>query len=173
MASSTDSTASGDLIRLEQITLRVGGRWILPDTSWTIAQGQNWVILGPNGSGKTSLTAALTGEVPVVAGRRWLNPDAIRPRDMVRLSFETHRRLIARDEAREAESREEARRAEQRQEAADRAAKCQQNRARLQSYNESRRLYREDENGERVYLDGPEREEAEQKVRELIAEYCD
>jgi ABC-type molybdenum transport system ATPase subunit/photorepair protein PhrA len=78
MASSTDSTTSGDLIRLEQITLRVGGRWILPDTSWTIAQGQNWVILGPNGSGKTSLTAALTGEVPVVAGRRWLNPDAIR-----------------------------------------------------------------------------------------------
>ena len=44
-------------------------------------------------------TAALTGEVPVVAGRRWLNPDAIRPRDMVRLSFETHQRLIARDEA--------------------------------------------------------------------------
>ena len=72
MASSTDSSASGDLIRLEQITLRVGGRWILPDTSWTIAQGQNWVILGPDGSGKTSLTAALTGEVPVVAGRRWL-----------------------------------------------------------------------------------------------------
>lgn len=99
MATSTDSTSSGDLIRLEQITLRVGGRWILPDTSWTIAQGQNWVIQGPNGSGKTSLTAALTGEVPVVAGRRWLNPDAIRPRDIVRLSFETHRRLIARDEA--------------------------------------------------------------------------
>ena len=81
-------------------------------------------------------------------------------------------REAARDEAREAESREEARAAEQRQEAADRAAKCQQNRARLQTYNESRRLYREDENGERVYLDGPQREEAEQKVRELIAEYC-
>ena len=89
-----DSSTSGDLIRLEQITLRVGGRWILPDTSWTIAQGQNWVILGPNGSGKTSLTAALTGEVPVVAGRRWLNPDAIRPRDMVRISFENHQRLL-------------------------------------------------------------------------------
>ncbi len=96
-----DSAASGDLIRLEHVTLRVGGRWILPDTSWTIAKGQHWVVLGPNGSGKTSLTAALTGEVPVVAGWRWLNPDAIRPRDMVRLSFETHQRLIARDEARD------------------------------------------------------------------------
>jgi len=87
------------LIRLENITLRVGGRWILPGTSWTIRQGQNWVVLGPNGSGKTSLTAALTGEVPVVAGRRWLNTDVIREEDMARLAFDTHQRLIARDEA--------------------------------------------------------------------------
>ena len=81
-------------------------------------------------------------------------------------------REAAREEAREAESREEASAAERRQEAADRAAKCQENRSRLQTYTESRRLYREDENGERVYLDGDQREEAEAKVRELIAEYC-
>jgi len=87
------------LIRLENITLRVGGRWLLPGTSWTIRQGQNWVVLGANGSGKTSLTAALTGEVPVVAGRRWLNPDLIREEHMARLAFDTHQRLIARDEA--------------------------------------------------------------------------
>lgn len=89
------------LVRLENVTLRVGGRWILPDTSWTIRKGQNWAVLGPNGSGKSSLTAALTGEVPVVAGRRRLNTDRLREEDMVRLSFETHRRLIARDEARD------------------------------------------------------------------------
>ena len=96
-----EATTSDDLIRLENVTLRVGGRWILPNTSWAIRRGQNWVVLGPNGSGKTSLTAALTGEVPVVAGRRWLNPDGIREQDMARLSFETHRQLIARDEARD------------------------------------------------------------------------
>jgi molybdate transport system ATP-binding protein len=84
---------------MEGITLRVGGRWILPGTSWTIQRGQNWVVLGANGSGKTSLTAALTGEVPVVAGRRWLNPDGIQEEDMARLAFDTHQRLIARDEA--------------------------------------------------------------------------
>ena len=101
MGPPTVSIPSNDLIRLENITLRVGGRWILPNTSWTICRGQNWVVLGPNGSGKTSLTAALTGEVPVVAGRRWLNPDGLRDQDMARLSFETHRQLIARDEARD------------------------------------------------------------------------
>jgi molybdate transport system ATP-binding protein len=93
------------LIRLENVTLRVGGRWILPETSWTIRRGQNWVVMGPNGSGKTSLTAALTGEVPVVAGLRRLNPEAFREADMARLAFDTHQRLIARDEARD-ESRE-------------------------------------------------------------------
>lgn len=101
MGAPTEATTSDDLIRLEKVTLRVGGRWILPNTSWTIRRGQNWVVLGPNGSGKTSLTAALTGEVPVVAGRRWLNPDGIREQDMARLGFETHQQLIARDEARD------------------------------------------------------------------------
>lgn len=99
MSPPAKAITSDDLIRLENTTLRVGGRWILPNTSWTICRGQNWVVWGPNGSGKTSLTAALTGDVPVVAGRRWLNPDAIRKQDMARLSFETHRQLIARDEA--------------------------------------------------------------------------
>ena len=82
-----EATTSDDLIRLENVTLRVGGRWILPNTSWAIRRGQNWVVLGPNGAGKTSLTAALTGEVPVVAGRRWLNPDGIREQDMACLLY--------------------------------------------------------------------------------------
>ena len=43
---------------------------------------------------------------------------------------------------------------------------------RLQTYTESRRLYREDENGERDYLDDNAREQAEQQVRDLIDEYC-
>lgn len=105
MPSLPEGTIPDTLIRLEGITLRVGGRWILPGTSWTIRRGQNWVVLGANGSGKTSLTAALTGEVPVVAGRRWLNPELMRDGDMARLAFDTHQRLIARDEARD-EARE-------------------------------------------------------------------
>jgi molybdate transport system ATP-binding protein len=94
-------TPSEALIRLDKVTLRVGQRRILAGTSWTIRAGENWVVLGPNGSGKTSLTAALTGEVPVVAGRRRLNRDLLREADMARLSFESQRRLMARDEARD------------------------------------------------------------------------
>ena len=37
---------------------------------------------------------------------------------------------------------------------------------------ESRRLYRQDEAGERTYLDDAEREEARAKTEELIKETC-
>ena len=96
----------------------------------------------------------------------WGNSESLQAQIDARLEREA-----AREAARQAASGEEAS-AERRQEAADRAAMCQENRSRLQTYIESRRLYREDENGERVYLDGDQREAAEEKVRELIAEYC-
>ncbi len=80
--------------------------------------------------------------------------------------------MAARDEAREdATSRREAD-AQARAEMEQRAAKCQQHRARLESYLQSRRLYRENETGEREYLDESQTLEARQKVEELVQEDC-
>lgn len=66
-----------------------------------------------------------------------------------------------------------------REEAADNAAadearkqKCDRSRARLESYLQSRRLYRTDDNGERVYLDDAQRQEARQKAEDQITEFC-
>ena len=89
------------MIKVKHLTKRYGEYRAVEDVSFEVNAGEIFGFLGPNGAGKTSLTAALTGEVPVVAGRRWLNPDGIREQDMARLSFETHRHLIARDEARD------------------------------------------------------------------------
>lgn len=52
------------------------------------------------------------------------------------------------------------------------AQRCEEQRKRLQSYTDSQRLYRRDENGERVYLDGPEREKTEAALRQEIATNC-
>lgn len=41
---------------------------ILDDISWRIERGEHWVILGANGSGKTSLLSALTGYLMPTAG---------------------------------------------------------------------------------------------------------
>ena len=89
------------------------------------------------------------------------------------------RRVKARTDA-EASRREAASvAAAAKQEAADnaaaeeaRAAKCERSRARLESYLQSRRLYRTDENGERVYLDDTQRQEARQTAEEQITQIC-
>lgn len=78
----------------------------------------------------------------------------------------------AREEARtETANRREADK-QARAEVEARAAKCQQHRARLESYLQSRRLYRENETGEREYLDETQTLEARQKVEEQIQKNC-
>jgi hypothetical protein len=56
----------------------------------------------------------------------------------------------------------------------DRSAvqRCERSRARLETYLQARRVYRTDENGERVYLDDTQRDEARRKAEEQIAEFC-
>jgi len=44
------------------------GTVILDDVNWRVQRGEHWVILGANGSGKTSLLSALTGYLMPTAG---------------------------------------------------------------------------------------------------------
>ena len=55
---------------LEVAGLRIvrDGTVIINDISWRVDPGQHWVILGANGSGKTSLLSALTGYLMPTAG---------------------------------------------------------------------------------------------------------
>ena len=55
----------------------------------------------------------------------------------------------------------------------ERAKRCATYRERLQRFVQSRRIYREDENGERVYLSEEEMQEAREKVENQVQEYCD
>src|ERR1700679_905222 len=41
---------------------------ILHEVNWRVERGQHWVILGANGSGKTSLLSALTGYLSPISG---------------------------------------------------------------------------------------------------------
>jgi iron complex transport system ATP-binding protein len=45
---------------------------ILNGINWEVKPGEHWAVLGPNGSGKTSLLMALTGYLPVSRGRVFL-----------------------------------------------------------------------------------------------------
>jgi iron complex transport system ATP-binding protein len=55
---------------LEVTDLRIvrDGTVILRDVNWRVQHGEHWVILGANGSGKTSLLSALTGYLMPTCG---------------------------------------------------------------------------------------------------------
>ena len=57
------------LITLENTSVRLRDRPYLQNTSWQINSKENWAILGPNGSGKTTFAKSLFGEVPIVKGK--------------------------------------------------------------------------------------------------------
>lgn len=48
-------------IQLAGVSLSRGGVEILHDMNWEVLAGQRWIILGPNGSGKTSMLEIITG----------------------------------------------------------------------------------------------------------------
>ena len=56
--------------------------------------------------------------------------------------------------------------------ALERQENCATYQARLQKFVTSRRLYKLDENGERVYLDEDEAQAARERVENQVAEYC-
>lgn len=85
-------------IRLENVTLRVGDRFLLPGTNWEIKPGDNWVVAGPNGAGKTSLVGTLDGTVPVVRGRLFRNWDPAIENPVGYVWFEQQRRFAVRED---------------------------------------------------------------------------
>jgi zinc/manganese transport system ATP-binding protein len=62
-----------DLLRLDNVGVRLGGRQILGGVSFTVAPGQFTGLIGPNGAGKTTLLRVILGLTPPTEGRVLLN----------------------------------------------------------------------------------------------------
>jgi iron complex transport system ATP-binding protein len=56
------------LFHLRNLSIHRSGVCILDGISWRVNAGEHWVILGSNGSGKTSLLKALTGYMTPTSG---------------------------------------------------------------------------------------------------------
>ncbi len=115
------------------------------------------------------------GDRPTGAGNEERLAISSSPTDPARLQATVQARQEARAERDAARTEAEAAQPteeELRAEAEERARKCETYRERLQKFVTSRRLYRHDENGERVYLDEAETEAARARVQEQVQEYC-
>jgi iron complex transport system ATP-binding protein len=62
------SSGKGDLLETNNLGVRRGDTLLLEKISWRVQEGEHWVILGGNGSGKTSLLSALTGYLTASSG---------------------------------------------------------------------------------------------------------
>ena len=62
------SRPTAAVLRVAGLTVERDDAFPLRDVSWEIRRGENWVILGANGSGKTSLIGAMTAYIAPSAG---------------------------------------------------------------------------------------------------------
>jgi molybdate transport system ATP-binding protein len=53
-----------ELISFKKINVSYNEKLILKDISWTICRGEFWHLIGPNGSGKTTILSMITGDNP-------------------------------------------------------------------------------------------------------------
>ncbi len=60
------------ILEISSLRIQRDGVVILDDVNWRVERGQHWVILGANGSGKTSLLSALTGYLMPTSGEIFL-----------------------------------------------------------------------------------------------------
>lgn len=87
---------------LEQATVMLRGKKILPNTSWNLHADQNWAIIGPNGSGKSSLCRVILGELPVCQGRLRKAPALYLQNAIAYVSFGIQQKLLLKEDREDA-----------------------------------------------------------------------
>ena len=57
-----------DVLDLQAVTIRRGTTTILDEVTWTVRDGERWVVLGRNGAGKTTLLQVASGRMHPTSG---------------------------------------------------------------------------------------------------------
>ncbi|HEY3595828.1 MAG TPA: ATP-binding cassette domain-containing protein [Polyangiaceae bacterium] len=61
-------TEAQSILRLTGVRIERAGTVIVDGVDWTVNAGEHWVVVGANGSGKTSLLSAIMGYLPATQG---------------------------------------------------------------------------------------------------------
>src|SRR5437016_603027 len=67
------------VIELENVTVKRGGHVALSGLNWALREGEVWAVVGPTGSGKTTLAEVMLGKhSPGIGAVRWPLLDRLR-----------------------------------------------------------------------------------------------
>ncbi|MBR2835201.1 MAG: ABC transporter ATP-binding protein [Coriobacteriales bacterium] len=83
MISETDST----LLNVTGLTVQFGGRCVVHDVSFSVAEGSWLMLVGPNGAGKSTIVNAISQTVPHEGSVTWCGQDvrSMKPRERARI----------------------------------------------------------------------------------------
>jgi ABC-type Mn2+/Zn2+ transport system ATPase subunit len=82
-------------IRIEGITVSLGGRPVLRDVSFTVSGGTRTALVGPNGGGKTTVLRVLVGALAADAGRVVFVDDSGREVPRPRMGYLSQRSTLS------------------------------------------------------------------------------
>jgi molybdate transport system ATP-binding protein len=63
-----EGSADREFLAFENVSIRLGEVAVFQNTNWTWRFGEQWAMLGPDGSGKALLVEAILGRAPIVQG---------------------------------------------------------------------------------------------------------
>lgn len=52
---------SEHIVSVQHLSCKAGNRYLLKDINWQIKRGDNWILFGLNGCGKTTLLSVIAG----------------------------------------------------------------------------------------------------------------
>src|ERR1043165_9952408 len=74
-------------IKVANLSKRYGAFWALRGATFSIGEGETLGLIGPNGSGKTSLFRCLAGVMPATMGDVRVDGQIVEPRDRKRVLY--------------------------------------------------------------------------------------
>src|SRR3984885_14570570 len=83
-----------DLLTLDNIGVRLGGRQVLSDVTFSLRRGEFTGIIGPNGAGKTTLLRVILGLLEPSGGRVLINGEPVHSKNKAAIGYVPQKLVI-------------------------------------------------------------------------------
>jgi zinc/manganese transport system ATP-binding protein len=83
-----------ELLTLDDIGVRLGGRQVLSDVTFSLGRGEFTGIIGPNGAGKTTLLRVILGLIEPSAGRVLINGEPVNAKNKAAIGYVPQKLVI-------------------------------------------------------------------------------